>query len=227
MVAPVVALFANPLFFPSSRPVLPASQAGRRGFESHRPLSAHKPFRESADVVVACNGIFAGGTSTGQAQEVDLGTLRFFRRVRIAPGLTLNLSKHGASLSAGVRGAHVTVGRTGIRRTVGLPGTGIFCTSHTGLHTGVHTTHHLTEAPRSAPAARSSKNLFVALVLCGLLGLLGAHRFYTGHWVSGILMALLTLSGAGLMLTIIWWPIDFLIILLGQFHDSQDDRVAW
>ncbi|MGC8542198.1 MAG: DUF4236 domain-containing protein [Phycisphaerae bacterium] len=34
-----------------------------------------------------------------------------FRRVRIAPGLTLNLTKNGASLSAGVRGAHVTVGK--------------------------------------------------------------------------------------------------------------------
>ncbi len=156
-----------------------------------------------------------------------MGSLRFFRRVRIAPGLTLNLTKHGASLSAGVRGAHVTVGRTGIRRTVGIPGTGVFYTSHTGLHTGVHTARHLTEAARSPPAARSSKNLFIALLLCGLLGLLGAHRFYTGHWLSGILMLLLTLSGYGLLITVIWWPIDFLIILFGQFHDGHDARIAW
>ncbi len=31
--------------------------------------------------------------------------LRFFRRVRISPGLTLNLSKSGGSLSLGARGA--------------------------------------------------------------------------------------------------------------------------
>lgn len=31
--------------------------------------------------------------------------LRFFRRVRIAPGVWINLSKSGASLSLGTRGA--------------------------------------------------------------------------------------------------------------------------
>lgn len=51
--------------------------------------------------------------------------LRFYRRLRIAPGFTLNLSKGGASISAGVRGAHVTVGTHGERETVGLPGTGL------------------------------------------------------------------------------------------------------
>lgn len=65
--------------------------------------------------------------------------LRYFRRVRLAPGVTLNLGKRGASLSVGVRGAHVTVGRSGIRRTVGLPGTGVFYTSHDGWHSGAHT----------------------------------------------------------------------------------------
>ena len=50
---------------------------------------------------------------------------RLFRRIRIAPGLSLNLSKGGLSLSAGVRGARVTLGRRGVRRTVGIPGTGI------------------------------------------------------------------------------------------------------
>lgn len=58
--------------------------------------------------------------------------LRFFRRVRIAPGVTLNLSKRGGSLSFGTRGARLTVGRRGIRRTIGLPGTGLFYTKHTG-----------------------------------------------------------------------------------------------
>jgi Protein of unknown function (DUF4236) len=67
-----------------------------------------------------------------------MGSLRFFRRVKVLPGLTVNLSKSGPSLSMGVRGAHMTVGRKGVRRTVGIPGTGIFYTSHTGNHTGVH-----------------------------------------------------------------------------------------
>lgn len=55
---------------------------------------------------------------------------RFFRRVRIAPGLTINMSKSGPSLSVGGRGGHVTLGGSrGRRTTVGLPGTGLYWTS--------------------------------------------------------------------------------------------------
>lgn len=63
---------------------------------------------------------------------------RYFRRVKLLPGVTMNMSKSGPSLSFGVRGAHMTFGRRGVRRTVGIPGTGMFYTSRTGRHTGVH-----------------------------------------------------------------------------------------
>lgn len=65
---------------------------------------------------------------------------RLFRRKNILPGLRVNLSKSGPSLSVGVRGAHATFGRRGITRTVGIPGTGVFYTSRSGHHTGAHTT---------------------------------------------------------------------------------------
>lgn len=55
--------------------------------------------------------------------------LRFFRRVRLGKGLTLNLSKTGASLSMGPRGAKFTMGTSGRRVTAGLPGTGLFYTT--------------------------------------------------------------------------------------------------
>lgn len=54
---------------------------------------------------------------------------RFFRRIRIAPGVTLNLSKSGLSTSFGPRGAKFTVGPRGTRQTVGIPGTGLFYTT--------------------------------------------------------------------------------------------------
>lgn len=67
-----------------------------------------------------------------------MGYVRLFRRVRLAPGVSLNLSGSGPSLSFGVRGAHLTVGRSGVRQTVGIPGTGMFYTSRQGWHSGVH-----------------------------------------------------------------------------------------
>jgi tetratricopeptide (TPR) repeat protein len=55
---------------------------------------------------------------------------RFWRRVRLAPGVTLNLSKSTASLSLGPRGAKYTISPRGNRATAGLPGTGLFYTVH-------------------------------------------------------------------------------------------------
>ena len=54
--------------------------------------------------------------------------LRFWRRVKVLPGVTINLGKRGASVSLGPRGAKTTFGRSGVRQTVGLPGTGLFVT---------------------------------------------------------------------------------------------------
>jgi hypothetical protein len=54
--------------------------------------------------------------------------LRFFRRCRILPGVTLNFSKRGVSLSLGGRGGRVTYWPRGTTETVGIPGTGIYWT---------------------------------------------------------------------------------------------------
>ncbi|WP_439525244.1 DUF4236 domain-containing protein [Marivita sp.] len=51
---------------------------------------------------------------------------RFWRRVRLAPGVTLNLSKSTPSRSLGPREAKYTISPRGNRATAGLPGTGLF-----------------------------------------------------------------------------------------------------
>jgi tetratricopeptide (TPR) repeat protein len=61
---------------------------------------------------------------------------RFWRRVRLAPGVTLNLSKSTASLSFGPRGAKYTISPRGNRATAGLPGTGLFYTVHDRKRSG-------------------------------------------------------------------------------------------
>jgi hypothetical protein len=52
--------------------------------------------------------------------------LRFQKRIKILPGVTINLSKSGVSTSLGGHGATVNVGTSG-RRTIalGIPGTGL------------------------------------------------------------------------------------------------------
>ena len=56
---------------------------------------------------------------------------RFRRSIGILPGVRLNLSRSGPSVSIGARGFHYTVGSKGSRVTAGLPGTGLSWTQYT------------------------------------------------------------------------------------------------
>lgn len=55
-------------------------------------------------------------------------TMRFQKRIKILPGISINLSKSGVSTSIGPKGAKATFGHGRQRTTVGIPGTGL---SHT------------------------------------------------------------------------------------------------
>ena len=50
---------------------------------------------------------------------------RFRRRIKLFPGLWLNVSKSGISTSVGGHGATVNFGKGKTTTTVGLPGTGM------------------------------------------------------------------------------------------------------
>jgi len=66
----------------------------------------------------------------------------------------------------------------------------------------------------------SNDNRFLTtILLCWFLGVFGVHRFYTGHTTIGVLQ-LLTLGGCG-----IWAIIDFIIIVTGNFKDSNGVKI--
>ena len=57
----------------------------------------------------------------------------FRRRIRLIPGVRLNVSKSGLSASVGIRGASVTLGgRGGTYTNVGIPGTGLYSRTRVG-----------------------------------------------------------------------------------------------
>ena len=64
-------------------------------------------------------------------------------------------------------------------------------------------------------AGTSDRKRLIALLLCWFLGLLGIHRFYVGKVVTGIIQLL---TGGGF---VIWAVIDFILILIGAFRDSD------
>ena len=93
--------------------------------------------------------------------------LRFQKRISVLPWLRVNLSKSGASASAGPRGADVNIGPHGISTNAGIPGTGLSYRSRLGTHAswlGVvllvgalafwagHHTGERADAPQATPA---------------------------------------------------------------------------
>ena len=112
-----------------------------------------------------------------------MGNFRFYRRVNIFPGLSLNLSKSGPSVTVGMRGAHLTLGHSGITRTVGIPGTGLYYTSRTGHHSGLHSAH--TETPLDSDTqARAHTVATIALLVITIAIVLGVGMLIgsaTGH----------------------------------------------
>lgn len=67
----------------------------------------------------------------------------------------------------------------------------------------------------SSENSKSSQSKMTALLLCIFLGCIGAHRFYTGHNVSGVLYILtFGLLGIGVL-------VDFISIICGTFRDKN------
>lgn len=68
---------------------------------------------------------------------------------------------------------------------------------------------------RQRSSRKKENNWLITLLLCWLLGVLGIHRFYTGHTTIGVIQ-LLTLGGCG-----IWTFTDFIILLIGNYTDAN------
>ena len=77
-----------------------------------------------------------------------------------------------------------------------------------------------TEPPPAAVAPATDKRALPAFLLCLILGVFGAHRFYVGKSKSGVLQ-LLTLGGVG-----IWWLADLILIVTGAFRDAEGNRIT-
>jgi TM2 domain-containing membrane protein YozV/ribosomal protein L40E len=68
--------------------------------------------------------------------------------------------------------------------------------------------------------AEMNSQWLITLLLCVILGYLGAHRFYHGKYGTAILM-IITCGGFG-----IWYILDIIFIILGQFKDKDGNYVT-
>jgi class 3 adenylate cyclase len=78
-----------------------------------------------------------------------------------------------------------------------------------------------TDLPPAAKetASVSDKKRLLTLLICLPFGIFGAHHFYAGKIKTGILM-LVTIGGLG-----IWYVVDCLIVLFGEFTDNEGRKI--
>jgi hypothetical protein len=93
---------------------------------------------------------------------------RWHKRLKIADGVRLNLSKSGLGTSLGPRGARVSFGRRGKRLTLGIPGTGLAYSKAIGKTSSARRGRHRRAAP-------------VHPVLSFIIGLLAVAAII--HWL--------------------------------------------
>nr|DAM65204.1 MAG TPA: Protein of unknown function (DUF4236) [Caudoviricetes sp.]DAO20293.1 MAG TPA: Protein of unknown function (DUF4236) [Caudoviricetes sp.] len=53
-------------------------------------------------------------------------SFKFRKRIKVAPGVTINLSRSGVSTTLGPKGFSLNVGKNGAHLNAGIPGTGIY-----------------------------------------------------------------------------------------------------
>jgi Protein of unknown function (DUF4236) len=108
-----------------------------------------------------------------------MGEWRFRRTIKLLPGVHLNISKSGVSLSLGGAGATINLNRDGYQTTVGLPGSGLNYRSDRSKW-----------AQEFSPQAAGGSALLhygwiIALVLAAILYAAGAPRLATALAIVG------------------------------------------
>ncbi len=109
--------------------------------------------------------------------------IRIRKTFTLFPGVKVNVSKHGTSLTVGKKGFHLNFSKRGVRQTVGLPGSGISETDylfkndekdegkkeapHEGnrVQADERPRHHPRQAPRERTSSRWGIFIFVLIIV--------------------------------------------------------------
>lgn len=90
------------------------------------------------------------------------------KRIKIAPGIHLNLSKGGVSTSIGPKGAKISIGKNGTYLNTSIPGTGLY--SRTKLYGSGKSDSLNLENATSKPS--NSNWLFGLAIIFFIIGIL-------------------------------------------------------
>lgn len=150
---------------------------------------------------------------------------RFRKRIKILPGIRLNLSKSGISTTVGVRGASVTFGPNGTYLNTGIPGTGIYSrerisgpsmstgsnyiinTSNSSVETNLFNHRYFLVSEQGIRIPVFKTNFSIAYLIALLTPILGLFLFMYGWWM--IACSLLTALIHIVCWTVLYDKVDY------------------
>lgn len=92
------------------------------------------------------------------------------KRIKIAPGVHLNLSKGGISTSIGPKGAKISIGKNGVYLNTSIPGTGLYSRTKLSGNDKSNSLNSLMENATSKPS--NSNWLFGLATIFFIIGIL-------------------------------------------------------
>ncbi|HDL5279992.1 TPA: DUF4236 domain-containing protein [Mannheimia haemolytica] len=143
----------------------------------------------------------------------------FRKRIKVLPGITLNLSRSGISTTLGARGASVNVGDKGVFLNTGIPGTGIYNRQKI-LSLSKDNSDEINSALGidyniASFFLNNSKSRTKASWIAFFTGFIGGHKFYLGQPFQGLFYLFMLPTGLSFLL----WILD--IFLLGFMGDER------
>ncbi len=94
--------------------------------------------------------------------------LLFRKRIKILPGVTLNLSKSGVSATIGRKGMSVSLGRRGAYLNAGIPGSGIYSRTRLDKASSCRTGKEATKTPADPGSAVALLKCIALIAFIGL-----------------------------------------------------------
>lgn len=121
---------------------------------------------------------------------------RYRRRIKVAPGVYLNVSKKGVSTTVGVRGASINFGQNGTYINTGIPGTGFYNRQKLsgGRRNNAPMSYQVT--PANTQKQNNGCATVFALILCIACFVVGLLMIFNGNGtVIGIAISVFGLLG--------------------------------
>lgn len=132
--------------------------------------------------------------------------IRFRKRIKILPGIHVNISKSGTSLNVGPRGANVSIGKNGTYLNAGIPGTGIYSRERISKRKQTRQDRQIEATSNISQGEESFIGVIILFIIFSLIGGFISYKLFSNGWgLFGTIFTLATLICIVITIFAVYW----------------------